>query len=63
MIKRDEATQVFAANTIKVVHPVGSPTRPGGGPVVRNALDAARRLSSRQVACSLMIPSLLSSYC
>ncbi len=37
MIKRNQATQVFAANTVKVVHPVGSPTRPGGGPVVRNA--------------------------
>jgi anti-sigma factor RsiW len=36
MIKRNQATQVFAANTIKVVHPVGTPTRPGGGPVVRN---------------------------
>jgi anti-sigma factor RsiW len=37
MIKRNQATQVFPVNTIKVVHPVGSPTRPGGGPVVRNA--------------------------
>jgi anti-sigma factor RsiW len=37
IIQRNQATQVFAANSIKVVHPVGSPTRPGGGPVVRNA--------------------------
>lgn len=36
MIKRNEATKVFAVNNLKVVHPVGSPTRPGGGPVVRN---------------------------
>ena len=37
MIKRNQATKVFAVNNVKVVHPVGTPTRPGGGPVVRNA--------------------------
>lgn len=36
MIKRNQATRVFAVNTIKVVHSVGTPTRPGGGPVGRN---------------------------
>src|SRR4051794_9629408 len=37
MIKRNQAMQVFPANKVKVVHPVGTPTRPGGGPVFRNA--------------------------
>jgi anti-sigma factor RsiW len=37
MIKRHQATSIFQANAFKVVHPVGSPTRPGGGPVARNA--------------------------
>src|SRR3954468_10614087 len=36
MVKRNSATGVFPANQVKIVHPVGSPTRPGGGPVVRN---------------------------
>jgi hypothetical protein len=36
MVKRTQATNVFPANKVKVVHPVGTPTRPGGGPVARN---------------------------
>jgi Putative zinc-finger len=36
MVKRSQATGVFPANKVKIVHPVGSPTRPGGGPVTRN---------------------------
>ena len=37
MVQRKQATRIFTANTVKVAHPVGSPTRPGGGPVARNA--------------------------
>jgi predicted anti-sigma-YlaC factor YlaD len=36
LIQRNQATSIFQANDVKVVHPVGSPTRPGGGPVARN---------------------------
>ena len=50
MIKRNQATKVFPVNTIKVVHPVGSPTRPGGGPVV---VTLRRRAETQQQASSL----------
>lgn len=36
MVKRNQAMNVFPASKVKIVHPVGSPTRPGGGPVGRN---------------------------
>jgi ferric-dicitrate binding protein FerR (iron transport regulator) len=37
MIQRNQATKIFPANTVKVVHSAGTPARPGGGPVVDNA--------------------------
>ena len=45
MLNRRNLTAVFQENTVKIVHPKGAPTRPGGGPV-RNGLPVQGDVSA-----------------
>jgi hypothetical protein len=45
MLHRRQLTAVFQENKVKIVHPKGAPTRPGGGPV-RNVMPADEDVSA-----------------